>query len=90
MYPTSLAISINTARPCPNGKWEEIKDAKHERKQAREREAKQMKADGSWNPSFGNPARWDERHHKRQLALRKKAETSSNGSSTPDPSTSAD
>lgn len=86
MYLTSLAISINTARPCPNDKWEEIKDAKHERKEAREKEAKQMKADGSWNPALGNPARWDERHHKKQIALRKKAEPS-NGSSTPELST---
>ncbi|KAF3766171.1 hypothetical protein M406DRAFT_106124 [Cryphonectria parasitica EP155] len=72
LYLTTLAISINTAKPCPSDKWEEIKDAKHERREARTKEAKQMKAAGTWGPSLGIPVKWDERQLKKQYVRRKK------------------
>ncbi|KKY37298.1 hypothetical protein UCDDA912_g02756 [Diaporthe ampelina] len=61
MYLTALAISLNTAKPCPTDKWNEIKDAKHERKEARTKEAKSMKAAGTWGPSMGVPVKWDQK-----------------------------
>lgn len=71
LYLTALAISLNTARPCPTDKWDEIKDAKHERKEARTKEAKQMKAAGTWGPSLGVPVKWDERQIRKQDTRRK-------------------
>lgn len=79
---TTLAISINTAKPCPIDKWNEIKDAKHERKEARTKEAKQMKAAGTWGPSLGIPVKWDEKQLQKQDTRRKKG-NESNGSGTP-------
>lgn len=66
LYLTALAISLNTAQPCPTDKWNEIKDAKHERKDARTKEAKQMKAAGTWGPSLGVPVKWDEKQLRKQ------------------------
>lgn len=71
LYLTALAISLNTARPCPTDKWDEIKDAKHERKEARTKEAKQMKAAGTWGPSLGVPVKWDEKQIRKQDTRRK-------------------
>lgn len=66
LYLTALSISLNTAKPCPADKWDEIKDAKHERKDARTKEAKQMKAAGTWGPSLGVPVKWDEKQLRKQ------------------------
>lgn len=74
LYLTSLAISINTARPCPTDKWEEIKVSKHLRKEARSKEAKHLKAAGTWGPSLGTPIKWDEKQVKKQQTRRKKGE----------------
>ncbi|KAI3393558.1 hypothetical protein diail_4149 [Diaporthe ilicicola] len=70
MYLTALAISLNTARPCPTDKWNEIKDAKHERKEARTKEAKSMKAAGTWGPSMGVPVKWDQKQLRKQNTRR--------------------
>ncbi|KUI62788.1 hypothetical protein VP1G_09912 [Cytospora mali] len=77
LYLSSLAISLNTAKPCPTDKWNEIKDAKHERKEARTKEAKQMKAAGTWGPSLGVPVKWDEKQLRKQDTRRKGAADSS-------------
>lgn len=74
LYLTSLAISINTARACPSDKWEEIKVLKHLRKEARSKEAKHLKAAGTWGPSLGIPIKWDEKQVKKQHTRRKKGE----------------
>lgn len=74
LYITSLAISINTARPCPHDKWEEIREAKHLRKEARNKEAKHLKATGAWGPSLGLPVTWDQQKVKEHS--RKKGEES--------------
>ncbi|KAK2607623.1 hypothetical protein N8I77_006286 [Diaporthe amygdali] len=72
MYLTALAISLNTAKPCPTDKWNEIKDAKHERKEARTKEAKSMKAAGTWGPSMGVPVKWDQKQLRKQNIRRHK------------------
>lgn len=89
LYLTSLAISINTAKPCPTDKWNEIKDAKHERKEARTKEAKQMKAAGTWGPSLGIPVKWDEKQLQKQDVRRRKVEVV-NSLDNRDPSTCKD
>ncbi|CAN8103909.1 unnamed protein product [Discula destructiva] len=66
LHITSLAISINTARPCPHDKWEEIRESKHQRKEARTKEAKYLKANGAWGPSLGVPVTWDQKKVKEQ------------------------
>ncbi|KAJ4422028.1 hypothetical protein N0V82_003324 [Gnomoniopsis sp. IMI 355080] len=81
LYLTPLAISINTARPCPTDKWNEIKVSKHLRKEARSKEAKHLKAAGTWGPSLGIPIKWDEKQVEKQHTRRKKGERS-NGSDT--------
>ncbi|PSR80850.1 hypothetical protein BD289DRAFT_53536 [Coniella lustricola] len=83
LYLSTLAISINTARPCPMDKWDQIKDAKHERKEARTKEAKQMKAAGTWGPSLGIPVKWDEKQLQRQDNRRKKGGVSSGTAVSP-------
>lgn len=82
LYLTPLAISINTARPCPTDKWNEIKVSKHLRKEARSKEAKHLKAAGTWGPSLGIPIKWDEKQVKKQQTRRKKGEEL-NGSNMP-------
>ena len=72
MYLTALAISLNTAKPCPTDKWNEIKHAKHERKEARTKEAKSMKAAGTWGPSMGVPVKWDQKQLSKQNTRRHK------------------
>ncbi|POS73541.1 hypothetical protein DHEL01_v208071 [Diaporthe helianthi] len=72
LYLSALAISLNTAKPCPTDKWHEIKDAKHERKEARTREAKSMKAAGIWGPSMGVPVKWDQKQVRKQNKRRHK------------------
>lgn len=79
MYLTSLAISLNTAKPCPTDKWNEIKDAKHERKEARTKEAKSMKAAGTWGPSMGVPVKWDQKQLRKQNTRRHRG-TAADGS----------
>lgn len=85
LYLSTLAISINTARPCPTDKWDQIKDAKHERKEARTKEAKQMKAAGTWGPSLGIPVKWDEKQLQRQDIRRKKGAISTEATVSPAP-----
>ncbi|KAG8160270.1 hypothetical protein KVR01_009806 [Diaporthe batatas] len=81
LYLSALAISLNTAKPCPTDKWNEIKDAKHERKDARTKEAKSMKAAGIWGPSMGVPVKWDQKQLRKQNSRqRKEAVDSSNAS----------
>lgn len=70
LYLSALAISLNTAKPCPTDKWNEIKDAKHERKEARTKEAKSMKAAGIWGPSMGVPVKWDQNQVRKQNSRR--------------------
>lgn len=81
MYLTALAISLNTARPCPTDKWNEIKDAKHERKEARTKEAKSMKAAGTWGPSMGTPVKWDQKQLRKQNTRRHKGTVDSSNAS---------
>lgn len=57
---SSLAVSVNSVRPCPQDKWDEIKEYKHMRKDTRTKEAKQLKANGTWGPSLGVPVTWDQ------------------------------
>lgn len=72
LYLSALAISLNTAKPCPTDKWNEIKDAKHDRKEARTKEAKSMKAAGIWGPSMGVPVKWDQKQLRKQNSRRHK------------------
>lgn len=81
MYLTSLAISLNTAKPCPTDKWNEIKDAKHERKEARTKEAKSMKAAGTWGPAMGVPVKWDQKQLRKQNTRRHKGTVDSSDAS---------
>ncbi|KAK7709185.1 hypothetical protein SLS64_000205 [Diaporthe eres] len=83
MYLTSLAISLNTAKPCPTDKWNEIKDAKHERKEARTKEAKSMKAAGTWGPSMGVPVKWDQKQVREQNTRRHKGAVDTSDASQP-------
>lgn len=53
MFCTPLAIGLNTVRPCPEDRWNGLKDAKHGRRDAREKEAKAMKRAGAWGPALG-------------------------------------
>ena len=53
MFCTPLAIGLNTVRPCPEERWNGLKDAKHGRRDAREKEAKAMKKAGAWGPALG-------------------------------------
>lgn len=53
MFCAPLAIGLNTVRPCPEDRWNGLKDAKHGRRDAREKEAKAMKKSGAWGPALG-------------------------------------
>ncbi len=53
MFCVPLAIGLNTVRPCPEDRWIGLKDAKHGRRDAREKEAKAMKRAGAWGPALG-------------------------------------
>lgn len=53
MFCAPLAIGLNTVRPCPEDRWNGLKDAKHGRRDAREKEAKAMKKAGAWGPALG-------------------------------------
>ncbi|RYO78232.1 hypothetical protein DL762_008808 [Monosporascus cannonballus] len=48
-----LVVGLNTVRPCPEDRWNGLKDAKHARRDAREKEAKAMKEAGAWGPALG-------------------------------------
>lgn len=53
MFCAPLAIGLNTVRACPEDRWNGLKDAKHGRRDAREKEAKAMKKAGAWGPALG-------------------------------------
>ncbi|RYO75337.1 hypothetical protein DL764_010507 [Monosporascus ibericus] len=53
MFCAPLVIGLNTVRPCPEDRWNGLKDAKHARRDAREKEAKAMKEAGAWGPALG-------------------------------------